>query len=836
MANLIQVKRSTTNATPASLAAGELAYSFLNTSNSLFVGNTSTGGPIRIGGGKYVFLHQANTSTPGALTANAVVIVNGNSFVSDWKTNSLTVGTDAASISIANISSFANSTQLGVASASGSNAELATTYAIKQYVDLKSAAASIVATNNQILYGNNNTYAQSSKFTFDYSTATLAVGNSSVNTTIDGASVSTTTVYAPVVSTTAGFIISSNGTTNTVFTAAGQLRLPSDGTVMGGTYDGSQLTLGATQTDLKQLRDGNVTIQVGTGGTATKTWTFSNTGNLSAPGNFTTGGTVNTAILNVSGAAGLGDTNITGSLDVTTYGTFGGAVNAASLNVSGAVGAGNTTVSGRLSTGNTTVTGFVNVSSYGTFGGAVNAASLNVSGAVGAGNTTVTGFVTATGTVNAAALNIGANINVTTSSISVGNSSVNTQISAGDIKLNGSQITIGNTATNTTITGTSATFGGPLVVNNTAALGNTTVTGFVNASSYGTFGGTVNAAALNISGVTASGNTTVTGFVNVSSYGTFGGAVNAASLNVGGAAATGNLSVTGTVGSGNTTVTGFINVSTSGTFGGTVNAAAMNVSGLAAAGNTTITGFVNASSFGTFGGVVNATSFNSTGSATSTFANNLTINGTTNTVNLNVSGDASISGNLYVTGNLVSINVSTIAITDSLIQLASNNNMTPDVLDIGLYGNYGIDANTSNHRHTGLFRDASDSVWKLFDNLLSAPDTTVDTANATFRFTTLQSQLSAGGAGASGFIANATTIAVTANSTLNVAIVANTLTLSSALGGTSGGTGLASYTSEDLLVANSSNGFRKLSVGSEGYVLQVSSGTVSWNTLDGGSF
>jgi hypothetical protein len=43
-------------------------------------------------------------------------------------------------------------------------------------------------------------------------------------------------------------------------------------------------------------------------------------------------------------------------------------------------------------------------------------------------------------------------------------------------------------------------------------------------------------------------------------------------------------------------------------------------------------------------------------------------------------------------------------------------------------------------------------------------------------------------------------------------------------------------TAEDILVANATNGFRKLSVGSEGTVLQVSSGVVAYNTLDGGTF
>ena len=690
MANLIQVKRSTINATPASLSAGELAYSFLNTSNSLFVGNTSAGGPIRIGGGNYTWLHQANTSTPGALTANAVVIVNGNSFVTGWKTNALTVGVDGETVSITNVSTYANTTQLG-GSAGGANTELVSSWAIKTYIDGNAARLP----NTYVAFGANSVAnGGSAAFTFDSTTNILSIGNTSVNTQVSQTAITTTATLAAGNTTVTGFVSIS--------------------------------------------------------------------------------GTANAAALNVSGITATGNATVAGFVNVSSYGTFGGAVNAASLNVTGAAGTGNLSVTGTTGSGNTTVTGFVNVSSDGTFGG----------------------------TVNATALNVGANVTVSTSMISVGNSTVNTQILAGNIALNGSTLVVGNTATNTSITGTSVTIGSATSITNTLA----------------------------------TGNTTVTGFVNVSSYGTFGGAVNAASLNVTGATNTGSLSVTGTTGSGNTTVTGFVNVSSYGTFGGAVNTASLNVSGITATGNATVTGFVNSSSYGTFGGQVNATSFNSTGATTSTFANNVTITGTANVLTLNVGGDATITGNLYVTGNLVSINVATLSVGDSLIQLATNNNISPDILDIGLYGNYGLDANTNNHRHTGFFRDATDGVWKLFNNLLATPDTTIDTTNATYTIATMQSHLSAGGAAATGFIANATTIAITANATLNVAIVANTLTLSSALGGTSGGTGLASFTAEDLLVANSSNGFRKLNVGSEGYVLQVSSGVVAYGTLDGGTF
>jgi hypothetical protein len=147
----------------------------------------------------------------------------------------------------------------------------------------------------------------------------------------------------------------------------------------------------------------------------------------------------------------------------------------------------------------------------------------------------------------------------------------------------------------------------------------------------------------------------------------------------------------------------------------------LNVSGVVATGNTTHTGFVNVSTYGTFGGVVNASSFNSVGTATSTFANNVTVTGVVNSTSMNT-GDLTVTGNLNITGTLTTVNANNLTVTDSLIQLATNNNVTPDILDIGLFGNYGIDANTNNHRHTGLFRDASDGTWKLFNNLLPVPE------------------------------------------------------------------------------------------------------------------
>ena len=114
-----------------------------------------------------------------------------------------------------------------------------------------------------------------------------------------------------------------------------------------------------------------------------------------------------------------------------------------------------------------------------------------------------------------------------------------------------------------------------------------------------------------------------------------------------------------------------------------------------------------------------------------------------------------------------------------------------------------------------------------------SPTTTVSTANDTFQIATLQAFLKSGGAGASGLISNSTTIAITANSTLNVAIVANTITTGNLVL-----TGIT-YTganSQDILVANSSGAFNPFGKGTEGTVLQIKSGLVQWETLDGGTF
>lgn len=87
-----------------------------------------------------------------------------------------------------------------------------------------------------------------------------------------------------------------------------------------------------------------------------------------------------------------------------------------------------------------------------------------------------------------------------------------------------------------------------------------------------------------------------------------------------------------------------------------------------------------------------------------------------NTVNIGgTSTLIRIPGNLQVDGTSVTTNVDTVTIKDPQMELASGN--PGDAQDIGVYGKYV----SSGTKFTGIFRDATDGVWKVYDTLASAP-------------------------------------------------------------------------------------------------------------------
>ncbi len=133
--------------------------------------------------------------------------------------------------------------------------------------------------------------------------------------------------------------------------------------------------------------------------------------------------------------------------------------------------------------------------------------------------------------------------------------------------------------------------------------------------------------------------------------------------------------------------------------------------------------------------------------STSSYANSAysTANNKLNSTGGTISGDLSITGNLTVLGNASTIAVTDIKISDPLIQLAANNE-TSDSIDIGFIGHYSPDAG-STKKHTGLFRDATDGLYYLFNNYedpsfdTNSPNNVINVANSTFRIANLTANI-----------------------------------------------------------------------------------------------
>ena len=128
-----------------------------------------------------------------------------------------------------------------------------------------------------------------------------------------------------------------------------------------------------------------------------------------------------------------------------------------------------------------------------------------------------------------------------------------------------------------------------------------------------------------------------------------------------------------------------------------------------------------------------------------------TISGSTNEIEVSGSGsetasvtiglpdDVTIAGDLTVNGTTTTVNSDTLSVTDPLIKLAKSNSGA-DSLDIGFYGLY--DTSGSQDLYAGLFRDANDSgKFKLFKDLQVEPTTTVNTSGTGYAVGTLVSNL-----------------------------------------------------------------------------------------------
>lgn len=405
-------------------------------------------------------------------------------------------------------------------------------------------------------------------------------------------------------------------------------------------------------------------------------------------------------------------------------------------------------------------------------------------------------------------------------------------------------VTIGANLTVTDHLGTNtANIAGGLVVGGTTTTGNVNITGTANASVGVNVGANVVITTSSIS----IGNSTTNSYITASSV------VLDGSLEAGNTVINGSANVSGPFAAGDTTITGNASVTNVFSIGAnivltpssltignsTVNtyitSTSVAIDGTLGAGNTTVDGSLTITGDTSVNGNIIPVSNNTfdLGSANYHFANVYANNIVA--LNGNFSQDVIISGNLTINGTTTTINVASVQVTDPLIQLGTNNEVS-DTVDLGFVGHYSDDAGVS-LRHAGLFRDATDGAFKLFDNLIQptiddGTATTVDTANATFRIAALEAYLFSGG-----LVSNSTTVAITANNTVNVAIIANTLTLSTDLEVPYGGTGQSSFSNNYILVGNTAGPLGEVGSSTEGHVLQInSSGAPTFAMLDGGTF
>ena len=165
----------------------------------------------------------------------------------------------------------------------------------------------------------------------------------------------------------------------------------------------------------------------------------------------------------------------------------------------------------------------------------------------------------------------------------------------------------------------------------------------------------------------------------------------------------------------------------------------------------------------------NLISSNTTLSGSTTINGPTTINAnTTISENLTVEKDLFVDGDLYLTGNTVSLDAQTLTIEDNIIIVGSNN--VADVVDLGFAGKYN---DGSNDLYTGLFRDATDGVFYLFNNYNQDPSLTMSGYNINTMIATLYGNFEANNITVeSGSLENVTSNnTLITNSTINDSII-----------------------------------------------------------------
>jgi hypothetical protein len=264
-----------------------------------------------------------------------------------------------------------------------------------------------------------------------------------------------------------------------------------------------------------------------------------------------------------------------------------------------------------------------------------------------------------------------------------------------------------------------------------------------------------------------------------------------------------------------------------------------------------------------------ATSFSITdGSNTDTVAGGetLTFEGSTNETNVVVSnnkvtvglvdnptigGNLTVSGDLTVSGTTTQVNTTNMAVEDSLVAYATGN--ASDAVDIGFFGKF----NDGAAKTTGLFRDANDGKFNLFESQEDITGNVIDKSAVGYAVATLIANIEGNVTGnltgdvtgnvtgnltgnVTGDITGDVTGNVTGNLTGDVtgSLSGGTVSgLSAAIAVADGGTGAGTFTSNGIIFGNGTGAMQVTAAGTEGKVLIAGSGgTPEFADLDGGTY
>ena len=864
--NKIQIKRSPSNATAPTLAAGELAYS--SGPHTLWVGDPATGDAIKIAGKYY----------PGTLTANQALVANSTSGIDRVY---------AANVDLSRLNANGQTGTAGQVLFSGGSG-----------VNTYWAAAP--STNVDFVYAWTNTHSFSNTITFNGPVLVKNTfsANSTVGTAgqvlVSGGAGANAYWGTGLANTSATYSWTNTHSFSNTITFNGNVRFTNSVSANGGVGDAGQVLVSGGAS-------GNAYWGAGLNLDSVYVWT----NNQTFQANITTAGVL-----------------ANGSIGTAGYILYSGG---ASGNAYWGSAAGFGTDQSAQYTWTNTQTFTNTITFNSTIDGTAND-SLKLGGTAAAAFVTNTASRTLSGNLNFTGSNVnfvkvwaGDNVSINTSTFFAGNTTVNTTSNSTIIKIwdTVASVTInstafsGKSADSDKLGGVSATnyvqsttLSGYLTTSGTAAdsskLGGTAAASYAlkaDTTYIGTTSVALNraSASLSLTGVNIDGtanNSDYLGTYSAASYAKLSGAlftgtVNSTSFTTGGGYGStgGGMTVNTThIGVGNTTVNAAITSnSTVIYFTGTSyyanstaylgSTAAADIASKSYADGKADTAYSNA--VAQIGQDLIDAILGADHAYTNAMADTLTRNGTytgnnvfgntthgTNTVfnsniyvssvNVNIPNanvqvkDMNISGNLVVTGTMTTVDTQNLQVKDSSILVGDQQASTTtyaDAFDFTFYGAYG---NTSNTWYSGIYRDQAAStglkpVWKIFATN-SAVTSTVNeapTAPSVYNLGTLQAYLEPYGTSGA-FIANSSTLTITANTSFQVNVIANNMTLSNALTPTNGGTGLNGYSAGDIIYASGSSTMAKLSINyptDSGYVLQVNtSGLPQWGSLDGGSF